>query len=254
MAMALFTTACFDESGLELVYDGPSVIEWDQASTGSSVSYLAGAGQTPTEGIAINIVGPQRDQATQVQWRVNQEESTAIEGVHYVILSDQNITIPANSSTATVDVQILTDNFESPEERVTLVLELVGGDLPVAANYGTVVHTMSIRCPSEIPTGTWRETTAGKEVTLESLGNGNYKFDFFNFDYFNPVNDPITGQFNDVCNTLTLYGDSEYGIQWRGEGVYNEETQTISFPDGVTDLTYGGGYVGRALEFEFVGE
>lgn len=254
MAVALFTTACFDESGLEIVYDGPSVLEWDMASTGSTGTYLAGGGQAPTETITVNLVGPQRDQPTQVQWRVNQEASTAIEGVHYNIVSDQNITIPANSNSADVEIEVLTDNFASPEERVTLVLELVGGDLPVAANYGTVSHRMSITCPSEIPLGTWRETTSGEEVTLTSLGDGNYKFSNFNIAYYAASNNPIGAQFSDVCNELTLYGDSEHGVQWRGNGVYDEETQTITFPEGVEDVAFNAGAFSRAYEFEFVGE
>lgn len=245
VAVAFFTTACFDESGLEIIYDGPSVLEWDRASTGSAGSYLAGAGQTPTESIAVNLVGPHRDQATQVQWRVNQEESTAIEGVHYNILSDQNITIPANSSTATVDIEVITDNFASPEERFTLVLELVGGDLPVAANYGTLQHSMTIRCPSEIPAGEWEANVGGYVIEIIALGEGNYSIPNMNLDFqpsyygtFTTL--PIGGGFTDVCNEVTFNVEGEHGVIWSGTGTYDAEAQTITVPS-FSDPAYGQG-------------
>lgn len=253
MLAAVALTGCFDESGMDIVYDGPVIVEFDRGDNGSDVTYLAGSGQVPTDQAVINLVGPPQNEAITVQWRIDQESSTAIEGVHYNILSDQNVTIPAGANSTGIEFEVITDNF-TLEDNLTIVFEIVEAGVPVSVNNATLVHNLSITCPSEIPLGTYRETTAGKEVQLTSLGNGLYAFDFFNFDYFSPVNDPIGSQFEDVCNTLTLYGDSRFGIQWRGEGVYNPETQTISFPDGVTDLTYGGGYVGRPLEFEYVGE
>lgn len=253
MLATVALTGCFEESGLDTVYDGPVVVEFDRGDTGNDVTYLAGSGQVHTDQAVINLVGPPQDEAITVQWRINQEASTAIEGVHYNILSDQNVTIPAGANSTGIEFEVITDNF-TLEDDLTIAFEIVEAGVPVSANYGTMVQTLSITCPSEIPLGTWRETTDGGEVQLTSLGTGLYQFDNFNFDYFAPRFNPISAQFEDVCNELTLYGDSQYGIQWRGQGVYNPETQTISFPDGVQDLTYGGGFVGRPLEFEFVGE
>lgn len=253
MLATIALAGCFEESGMDIVYDGPTVVEWDRSDTGSERVYLAGSGQVPTDEIQINLVGPPQNEAVPVTWRINQEASTAIPGVHYNLLSEENLTIPAGENSTAVQFEVITDNF-TLEDNFTIVLEIVDAGVPVSANYGTVVHEMTITCPSEIPLGTWRETTAGDEVQLTSLGTGKYQFDNFNFDYFSSSYNPIAGQFVDVCNELTLYGESKYGIQWRGQGVYDPETQTISFPEGVQDMTYGGGYVGRPLEFVFVGE
>jgi hypothetical protein len=253
MLATVALTGCFEESGLDIVYDGPVVVEWDRGDTGNDVTYLAGSGQVPTDEAVINLVGPPQNEAITVQWRINQEASTAIEGVHYNILSDQNLAIPAGANSASVEFEVITDNF-TLEDNLTIVFEIVEAGVPVSTNYGTMVQTLSITCPSDIPLGTWRETTSEEEVELTSLGTGMYHFSNFNIDYYNPNNNPIAGQFEDVCNELTLYGDSRFGVEWRGEGFYEPETQTISFPEGVTDLTHGKGRVSRPYVFEFVGE
>lgn len=254
MLATVALTGCFEESGLDIVYDGPAVVEFDRGDTGNDVTYLAGSGQVPTDQAVINLVGPPQDEPVTVQWRIDQEASTAIEGVHYNILSETNVvTIPAGANSAGIEFEVITDNF-TLEDDLTIVFEIVEASVPVSANYGSMVQTLSITCPSEIPLGTWRETTSGEEVVLSSLGTGLYSFENFNIEYYNKANNPIGAQFEDVCNELTLYGDSRFGVQWRGEGVYDPETQTITFPEGVTDLTYGGGRMSRAYEFEFVGE
>lgn len=253
MLVTVALTGCFDESGLDIVYDGPAVVEWDRGDTGNDVAYLAGSGQVPTDQAVINLVGPPQGEAVTVQWRINQEATTAIEGVHYNILSDRNVTIPAGANSTAVEFEVITDNF-TLEDNLQIVFEIAEAGVPVSANYGTLVQTLSITCPSEIPLGTWRETTSGEEVELSSLGEGLYKFDNFNIDYYGKANNPIEGQFSDVCNELTLYGDSRFGVKWRGTGYYDEETGMISFPDGVEDSQYSPGAYSRPYEFEFVGE
>jgi hypothetical protein len=78
--------------------------------------------RTGSLSLRVNFVSPQKESEETFTYRVLADETTAIEGTHYNI-SGQAV-IPANSSFADVQIQILDNGAGSGS--VDLVLELVG--------------------------------------------------------------------------------------------------------------------------------
>jgi hypothetical protein len=77
--------------------------------------------------LRVNLVGPQRPEATQISYIVvPSPETTAIAGTHYGTLSGK-VTIPANSSFGYVEIPILNPGVSSTTP-ADLVLELQGND------------------------------------------------------------------------------------------------------------------------------
>lgn len=118
-----------------------------------------------------------------------------------------------------------------------------------------VFVSYNVACPSEIPTGTWVETGENdvSETTLTELSPGIYEFSNFNVNYYGADFSPIRGVFADICNTLTLQSATEFGIQWRGTGVYDPVNQTITF-EQVEDVSFNPGVFAGPYVFEFRGE
>lgn len=263
---ALFLTACFDESGLEKIYDGPAQIEFDWGDQAQVETYVYNPPTrvVATDSIRINIIGPQQSQPVNVQWQFDAEESTAVEGVQFrFATTSRTATIPANSSYGYIPIEILMDNFEVGEE-YSIVANITSADLPIAPGLDETTFFFSKVCPSEIPAGIWSTNVADPdggfyEIEIESVGGGEYIIKNFNLDFQPPFYDtfdnlPISGRFADVCNELTLIGTSQYSVTWRGTGVYDQEAQTITF-DQVRDPAYGQGpwsNAGQGYVFTFV--
>ena len=237
----LLLTSCFDDR--DMAYSGEDMVEFaDAANGGASLFLVSGAGQTIQDTIVVQLIGPQRSTPINVNWSFDAANSTAIEGVHFNFVSASTITIPANSSFGYIVIEGIGDAFGGdPSVVVTMALSIVSSDVGIRENRSSLSHNLSITCPSNIPEGEWTETNNGGEVvTLVHLGDGIYEFSNFNIAYYPPSNNPIRGIFSDVCNTLTLQDATEFGVQWRGEGTYDSDTQTITFP-AVEDVTFNPG-------------
>lgn len=127
---------------------------------------------------------------------------------------------------------------------------LDGGYSPSVFSKRPVTLTYTVSCPSSIPVGKWEihveSSDATYTVNLTRVGGGTYTIDNFNFDYdlnfyggFNDLAGAAT--FVDICNDLTLNGvEPNYGISWRGSGVYDPGAQTLTFGE-ITDVEYGQG-------------
>ena len=132
--------------------------------------------------------------------------------------------------------------------RLTVALASDLCNEPAQPSFGGCGVAWAIACPSDIPTGAWTAPDGGT-VQLTALGGGVYEFSNFNYSYYNASNNPIRGIFGDVCGGLSLQGATEFGVQWRGDGVYDATAGTISFPNGVEDTRYNPGTFGPSLTF-----
>jgi hypothetical protein len=124
---------------------------------------------------------------------------------------------------------------------------LNGGYSPSVFSKRPVTLTYTVSCPSNIPEGKWEVHVASSDETytlnITKTGGGTYQIDNFNLDYdldfyggFNDLTAAAT--FIDICNDLTLNGvEPNYGISWRGAGVYDPVAQTITFGE-ITDAEY----------------
>lgn len=239
---SVIVSACGEKDFNDKTYQGPLLVEFAKSVDGQSGTYLVeGGGAVFQERLTIQLIGAHQGEAINVEWEVD-ASSTAVDGVHYRVTSSSVVTIEAGSSFAHVDFEVLGDGFTDPDDIRDLVLNITnvsGAGADISVNGASVTQSMGITCPSNIPLGSWTNGNLGT-VTLTSEGDGLYKFDSFNVSYYNPSNNPIEGFFQDICNTLTLYGSSRFGVQWRGTGTYDAATETITFAQ-VEDANFNPG-------------
>ena len=129
---------------------------------------------------------------------------------------------------------------------------------PAQFNAIAPVLNLLFACDSEIPEGEWIErNNGGESVTLSRINSVTYEFSNFNIDYYDPSFNPIRGIFTHNCETneLTLVGQTEFDVQWRGSGTYDPvdpAIPTITFPQ-VEDIAFNPGFFEGPWVFEFSG-
>ena len=253
LGLMVILTGCFDESGQDILWT-ESLVEIQEATTAAG-AVVTNAYDQEDDGVAtpasvrVNLASAALSESVTVTFEVGGD---AIEGVHYNMITNGNtVTIPAGEFFAEIEYEILTYNI-TPDEQIPLTFTLTDATGNVGlSNYVTFTNNIRTLCPSEIPTGTYIETTAGDEVEVTRLGSATYRISQMNFRYYNPGYAPIPGDFSDVCDELTLLGNpvpEAYGIAWIGSGTWDEDTQTMSFE--VSDATYNPTYV-AAMAFQY---
>lgn len=94
----------------------------------------------------IQLIGPQRDSDLPVSFAVS-DESTAQEGTHYN-LNSTSATIPANSSSTEVTIDVLDNDQDDGDTNYELILELQDSEgVEAAENLKT--YTLTIRGQDE---------------------------------------------------------------------------------------------------------
>jgi hypothetical protein len=140
--LALTQTSCFRDP--EVVYDGPTVVEFNQAIVpGAPTSFPIinvnnGGGDVSTR---VNLVGPQQSVDQTILYRVDPVRTTAKEGLHYALKDkvgeNGSFVIPANRSFADCVFTVL----QAPRNAgasVVVTLELLGnadGSIKPSENY-----------------------------------------------------------------------------------------------------------------------
>ncbi|KEO74081.1 DUF4843 domain-containing protein [Anditalea andensis] len=82
-------------------------------------------------GYQVNLFGGQLRAAENLAFRVDEEASTAVEGIHYSLPNDTYFQLEADSSFGEVVVEKL--SFPSVQGQLILVLELIGNENIVAS-------------------------------------------------------------------------------------------------------------------------
>lgn len=151
---AAVLTGCFKDYSKDFLFHD-SLIEFDASSFESKAPgkaypvlgpYDKGSGIKTYQ---INLVGAQKAEAQTLHYRVVPEETTAQEGLHYRLPGNGSFEIPANSSTAQIEVEIL--NFPAESGTDTLVLELVGNEeIKVSENYKRLGLAISLVGPPSL--------------------------------------------------------------------------------------------------------
>lgn len=238
---AVAMTSCLEDPGNETFFDGNQVEFADaKLPNGVTATFVRGsATQTDQTEIGLNRVSTSATSAVTVNIDVD-PSSTAVEGVHYS-LSGNSATIAAGEFVGTFPVTVLTGNID-PNETPDLVLNITsatGAD--VAKNYGSITVKIRVICPSDLA-GTWQFDN-GNVTTIEEIGTGSYRIANLNaMGGYYGQQFTLAGNFTDSCNQLELFGDEPTnGVAWRGVGVYDPATETITF-ESVTDVTYNPEY------------
>src|SRR6056297_3053697 len=77
--------------------------------------------------VLVQLIGPQRDSDISVQFSVNSGETDAVAGTHYSLVTSSPVTLAANSSAATVTIDLNGTTLDDGQIR-TLVLTLDEGN------------------------------------------------------------------------------------------------------------------------------
>lgn len=102
---------------------------------GQNYPRISIANSIGTYGLQVNLVARQRDSDETITYRVVSEGTTAVEGTDYNVSG--SLVIPANSSTATLEVDII--NTGEIGGSVDLLLELEGNStIQASENYKRV--------------------------------------------------------------------------------------------------------------------
>jgi hypothetical protein len=253
LGILVFLTGCFGDSGQDILWT-ESMVTIEEAGTAAGAAVTNAYDQqdegvpTPTS-VTIGLASATLNQPVTVTFEVG---GSAIEGVHYnMITSGNTVTIPAGEHFAEIEYEILTYNI-TPDELIPLTFTITGATgAEVSANYATFTNNIRTLCPSEIPLGTYIETTDNAAVELTRLGSNTYRLSQMNFRYYDPGYADIPGDFSDVCDQLTLLGNpvgAAYGIAWIGTGTWDEDTQILTFE--VSDATYNPDYV-ASMAFQY---
>ncbi|MDR9388468.1 MAG: Calx-beta domain-containing protein [Balneolaceae bacterium] len=121
VAFVLLFTSCdslFDNGDNEKVYNGPDVVGFFPLEQTISASTTSGTS------VEVQLIGEQKTSDVSVSYAVH-SSTTATSGTHYTV-SGTSVTIPANSSTADINVGLSPGDL-TPGQEVKLVLELQGG-------------------------------------------------------------------------------------------------------------------------------
>ncbi len=250
LGLLVILTGCFDESGQEILWS-ESLVEIQEATTAAGAAVTnaydqADDGVVTPASVQVNLASAALSSPVTVTFEVSGD---AIEGVHYnMVTAGNTVTIPAGEFFAEIEYEILTYNI-TPDETIPLTFTITGvsggnGNVSINENYDTFTNRIRTLCPSEIPTGTYIETTDNIEVQVTRLGANTYRVSQMNIRYYSGDYGDVPGDFSDVCDELTLLGNpvaDAFNIAWIGPGTWDEDTQTLSFE--VADATYNPTYV-----------
>lgn len=109
----------FDKGDAEKVYDGPTVVGFFPLQQEAELS-------SGTASVEIQLIGEQRSAPLNVAFSVD-GSSTAQAGVHYNLVSSSPVTLPANSSTVDVQIELIPGSLESGQTGL-LILNLEGAE------------------------------------------------------------------------------------------------------------------------------
>lgn len=237
-------TACMEESGYRILWDGFEV-EFEEASRpNGSVRRVVNKesdNQVDQTTVRVNLVGAHVDQPVNITVGVD-PASTAVSNVHYRLVSNQ-VTIAPNTSFVDVPIEILTGNLGSDEEPDLILRILDAGQTKISANYNTVTIEIRLACPSDL---------AGRYSTV-NVGTGgtiNYEVIITEIEPFTYRISDITGGvysqaygandnpaiFSELCGVITIVDQPDVVF---GEDVFNG-TGTVN-ADGTIRITWRNG-------------
>ncbi|MBD2756870.1 hypothetical protein [Spirosoma validum] len=141
-ALSLLVMSCFDN--METVYDGPTVIEFNEAVTrtpavGRTFPIIT-ANNSVTAGATfvqqLNLVGRQRSSDFSVKVAIDPVNTTITRANTYTLVNDGNVTIPANSSFGSLTLTVSrATSSTSPTGNLVLVIDSTNTDYKASANY-----------------------------------------------------------------------------------------------------------------------
>lgn len=149
----------------------------------------------------INLLGEQSPMDQEINYKVDPEETTAIEGVHFRLADEGKVVMKANESEAFIAIEIL--DFPASQGLDTLVLELESTErVKVSRNYGKLGVAIILTGPP-----------SGGDPLHSQLGPDQ----FYNSIYIDPLNldlpDDVKQRIQQSAANLAAVGDGSRSLQ-----------------------------------------
>ncbi|WP_194777595.1 Calx-beta domain-containing protein [Pararhodonellum marinum] len=223
MMASLVTTACFDEPGFEILWDGLEVEIHDaNLPNGVTRNFIRSSPeQVDVTEIQVNVVGAAQSSPITVNFEAD-PTSTAIAGVHYEFVTT-TLTFQPGELVQQLPIRILVGNID-PDEEPDLVLNLTTATgAKVSANYASLRIGIRVICPSELAgaysvfwtrlqTGdgsggaanVLQNVNLGSIVNITEIGLATFRMDDMSFGlYPDGYGDAApAGNFSDACGEL----------------------------------------------------
>ncbi|MBK6265011.1 hypothetical protein JKA74_08175 [Marivirga sp. S37H4] len=254
-----FLTGCFDEAGTNKILteqiDGFVEIEEASGSKNSTKNIVAVPdGENVMESISIAFGGAVSSSAVEVTYEVDTEASTAIEGVDFVMITGNTVTIPSGEYTVPVEFEVIDDNLD-PDNPVSIVFRITSSTVDILEKYSEAVVTLAVECPAPSSIyGTYNVVTTETSpagcsgvtnvVEISEVDGSTVNLNFSDLTgglYANCYGeDDNPGVVIYACGDLQMVDqpDVVYGGDiFNGSGSYNSatETLTISWSNGYGD-------------------
>ncbi len=224
-------TSCYEEPGLEILYDG-EFLEVEAGTTVTGDKQYAYPRFNDGVGLpsGFNVILAAAHKSTAVNYTFEIDpSSTAIENLHYTLDATSG-TIDANTSTDEIPITIIDDNINLGEIW-TIVVNLTGGDVPINPNYVSGTHLIQVTCNpafvGDIVSYNYAHTNnfAGADLTgtgqIErfNMSDTEYTFTDFSFGSWGEAHsiDPPVGtlRFIENCGRVEIEGTDNYGDSWQ---------------------------------------
>lgn len=175
---------------------------WESPAAGKSYPvigpYSKGSG---IHKFKVNLLGAQRGSATTAHYRIVEEESSALEGVHFTLVDNEAFTIDANSSNGEITIEIL--DFTPSTGTVTAVFELVESEeVEVSENYKRIGISISQVGPTD------------NQFPLHFQIGPDTEYNSIYFDRFNPaMPSDVVSRIDQVISNFKSFGDGSRRYQ-----------------------------------------
>lgn len=138
LTLMVFGSGCFEER--EFLWN-QEVLEWEPPDRSTNalsmnVHLEAGATENQTVTLRLQYAGEQHPEDMTGTFAVDEQNSDAVEGEHFEIVSGTTVTIPAGSNLSEeIEIEIVSGSIQNGEELNLVLLITNEGDIPPMENY-----------------------------------------------------------------------------------------------------------------------
>ncbi|MGJ3234653.1 hypothetical protein [Marivirga sp.] len=207
-ALTPFLTGCFDDPGTDTLLTDKieGFVEIEEASGARSTTkniIVVPDGESVQESISVSYGGQVSSSAVDVSFEVVADQSTAVAGVDYNLITTGSVTIPSGEYTAPIQFEVIDDNLD-PDNPLTLTFRLTSSSANILEDYSEVTLTLVGLCPPDL----FDYSTLGGEYSTTASGESTDGC---------PPNNPLSG----LTSTETLTADPDNNVELDNGEVLN---------------------------------
>lgn len=169
-ALTPFLTGCFDEPGTAtLITDKTEgFVEIVEANGGASRTkniIVVPDGNNVTSSVTVAFGGAVSTTATEISYEIVADQSTAVEGVDFIMISSGTVTIPAGEYTAPIQFEVV-DDILDPDNPITITFRITSSSANILEAYQEVTITLAGLCPPDL----YDYATVAGEYSTDAVG------------------------------------------------------------------------------------